>query len=83
MRAHAFLLRCSVRAFAAAMFFSSIARGTNGYLMDGYGVKSQGVVGVGIALPQDALAAATNPAGMAVVGNRSDVGSSRRNMLPT
>ena len=40
----------------------------------GYGVKAQGMGGVGIALPQDALAAATNPAGMAWVGNRLDVG---------
>jgi long-chain fatty acid transport protein len=30
--------------------------------------------GVGIALPQDSLAAATNPAGMALVGNRFDIG---------
>jgi long-chain fatty acid transport protein len=30
--------------------------------------------GVGIALPQDALAAATNPAGIAWVGNRIDLG---------
>ena len=32
------------------------------------------MAGVGIALPQDALAAATNPAGMAMVGNRTDFG---------
>ena len=30
--------------------------------------------GVGIALPQDALAAATNPAGMGFIGNRYDLG---------
>lgn len=48
---------------------------TNGYLQHGYGVKSQGMAGVGIALPQDGLAAATNPAGTAFVGDRIDVGA--------
>ena len=33
-----------------------------------------GMAGVGIALPQDSLAAATNPAGMAFVGSRFDGG---------
>lgn len=47
---------------------------TNGYFSHGYGIKSKGMAGVGIALPQDAMAAATNPAGMVVVGNRLDVG---------
>lgn len=47
---------------------------TNGYFSHGYGMKSKGMAGVGIALPQDALAAASNPAGMVVVGNRVDVG---------
>src|SRR5690606_32923507 len=40
----------------------------------GYGIKAKGMAGVGIALPQDAMAAATNPAGMVFVGNRMDVG---------
>jgi long-chain fatty acid transport protein len=31
--------------------------------------------GVGIALPQDALAAATNPAGMGLIGDRIDLGA--------
>lgn len=47
---------------------------TDGYFFHGYGVRSQGVGGVGIALPQDALAAATNPAGMGKVGSRVDAG---------
>jgi len=50
------------------------ANATNGYFQHGYGVKSQGMGGVGIALPQDALAAATNPAGMAFIGDRYDLG---------
>ncbi len=47
---------------------------TDGYFAHGYGVKSQGMGGVGIALPQDALAAATNPAGMGLIGDRVDFG---------
>ena len=50
------------------------AHATNGYFSHGYGIKAKGMAGVGIALPQDALAAATNPAGMAFVGNRADFG---------
>lgn len=37
-------------------------------------MKSIGMGGVGIALPQDALAPATNPAGLTMVGNRLDIG---------
>jgi long-chain fatty acid transport protein len=51
------------------------AQATVGYFQHGYGVKAQSMGGVGIALPQDALAAATNPAGIAWVGNRIDVGA--------
>ncbi len=50
------------------------ASATNGYFSHGYGVKSQGIAGLGIALPQDGLAAATNPAGTAFVGERADIG---------
>lgn len=50
------------------------ASATDGYFAHGYGVKSQGMGGVGIALPQDALAAAANPAGMGLIGNRVDFG---------
>jgi len=48
---------------------------TNGYFAHGYGIKSKGMGGAGVALPQDSLAAATNPAGMVRVGNRFDVGA--------
>ncbi len=51
-----------------------LALATNGYFSHGYGMKAKGMAGVGIALPQDAMAAATNPAGMAFVGDRLDVG---------
>lgn len=50
------------------------AYATDGYFAHGYGVKSQGMGGVGIALPQDAIATATNPAGMGLIGDRVDFG---------
>ena len=64
-------LACVVIA-GAAMPFSAFA--TNGYFAHGYGTKNDGLAGGGIALPQDAMIAATNPAGMVFVGERMDVG---------
>jgi len=61
----------------------SPAFATNGYLAHGYGIKSKGMAGAGVALPQEALIAATNPAGIAFLGNRVDISaavfSPRRN----
>jgi len=59
---------------AAGMMASPLAHATNGYFAHGYGMKAKGMAGVGIALPQDSLAAATNPAGIVMVGNRLDAG---------
>jgi len=50
---------------------------TNGYFLIGYGAKSRGMGGVGVAYAQDALAASANPAGMADIDMdtmRIDVG---------
>jgi long-chain fatty acid transport protein len=47
---------------------------TDGYFSHGMGVRAQGIGGAGIALPQDGLAAATNPAGTAFLENRADAG---------
>ncbi|MBZ0133049.1 MAG: outer membrane protein transport protein [Rhodocyclaceae bacterium] len=58
----------------AGLTVPGMAWATNGYFSHGYGMKAKGMGGVGIALPQDALAAATNPAGMVMVGDRLDVG---------
>jgi long-chain fatty acid transport protein len=58
----------------AGLAAPGVALATNGYFSHGYGMKSKGMAGVGIALPQDAMAAATNPAGMVFVGDRLDVG---------
>ncbi len=52
----------------------SAAMATNGYFQHGYGMKAKGMGGAGVAFPQDAIAAATNPAGMAFVGDRIDFG---------
>ncbi|NOT15430.1 MAG: long-chain fatty acid transporter [Methylotenera sp.] len=51
------------------------AQATDGYFSHGYGVKAQGMGGAGIAFPQDSIAAATNPAGMGLIGERLDIGA--------
>jgi len=64
-----------VVALAATLaFVPASALATNGYFAHGYGMKSKGMAGVGVALPQDAIAASANPAGMALIGNRLDFG---------
>tara|TARA_R110001606_G_scaffold399310_1_gene584797 strand:+ start:126750 stop:128054 length:1305 start_codon:yes stop_codon:yes gene_type:complete len=55
-----------------ALFISPVFA-TNGYLAHGYGIKSRGMAGAGVALPQEALIAAINPAGIVFVGNRLDI----------
>jgi long-chain fatty acid transport protein len=64
----------------AALMFAALsaesAHATNGYFEQGYGIKSQGIGGAGIALPQDGLAAASNPAGSVFLGDRFDLGVS-------
>jgi long-chain fatty acid transport protein len=62
------------RLLAFTLFLSIPAFATDGYFSTGYGVKQQGQGGAGVALPQDSLAAATNPAGMVFVGDRFDLG---------
>ncbi len=63
-----------VMAAAGLLALPGLASATNGYFSHGYGIKAKGMAGVGIAYGQDALAAATNPANMVLVGNRWDVG---------
>ena len=65
------------RIAAVAALFALIAApvlATNGYLIHGIGTRAKALAGAGAAYPQDALAAATNPAGMAFVGKRYDIG---------
>src|SRR3989338_7614229 len=66
--------KIALAAAVAAAVMAPSAFATNGYFAHGYGAKAQGMGGAGVALSQDALAAATNPAGMAIVGNRTDIG---------
>jgi long-chain fatty acid transport protein len=66
--------RTLVALATAGVLVPFAAQATTGYFQHGYGIKAKGMGGVGIALPQDSLAAATNPAGMALVGNRLDLG---------
>jgi len=65
-----------IAAALTAALAPGVAFATDGYFAHGYGMKSIGMGGVGIALPQDALAPATNPAGLTMVGNRIDIGAS-------
>ena len=66
--------RFAIVLFATGLALPLPALATDGYFSHGFGVRSQGIAGVGIALPQDGLAAATNPAGTAFVGDRVDLG---------
>lgn len=65
------LIACAV---TAALSVPMTAMATNGYFAHGYGTKNKGLAGGGVALSQDAMAAATNPAGMVTVGDRMDLG---------
>lgn len=65
---------CIDAAIGMALLFPLALHATDGYFSHGYGVKAQGIAGIGIALPQDGLAAATNPAGTVLVGDRIDLG---------
>ncbi|WP_397459201.1 OmpP1/FadL family transporter [Pseudomonas asplenii] len=56
----------------AASVISTNAWATQGSHLVGYGAKSQSMGGASVAYPRDAIAAAYNPAGMALVGNRVD-----------
>ena len=52
----------------------SIANATNGMFLIGNGNKAKGMGGAGIAVQADALSAATNPATIAGMANRFDIG---------
>jgi len=50
------------------------ARATDGYFSLGFGMKAKGMGGASTALAQDGFGGANNPATMAFVGNRFDIG---------
>ena len=69
------VVNTSLLAIAVSGILASPAvNATNGYFSHGYSTKERGLAGAGTAYSQDAMAAATNPAGMAFVGERLDVG---------
>jgi long-chain fatty acid transport protein len=62
---------------AALAVAAAQAHATAGFFQLGYGIKAKGMAGAGIAFPQDALAPATNPAGVVRLGNSIHVGLER------
>ena len=62
-------------AIALALAFTSTgAFATDGYFAEGYGMKARGMGGASFATALDAFGGANNPASMAFVGNRLDLG---------
>ncbi|HUX83401.1 MAG TPA: outer membrane protein transport protein [Halothiobacillus sp.] len=61
-----------VSLLAAGVMASPLAHATDGYFPTGYGVMNEAMGGASIALPLDSMAAANNPAGMVMVGDRVD-----------
>ena len=66
--------KITVSLITAGVMASPLAHATNGYLPIGYGQKNEAMGGASIALPLDSIAAANNPAGMVMVGDRTDFG---------
>jgi len=58
----------------SGILVSPAVNATNGYFSHGFSTKEKALAGAGTALSQDSMAAATNPAGMAFVGERMDIG---------
>ena len=58
----------------SGLIISPAVNATNGYFSHGFSTKEKGLAGAGTAYSQDSMAAATNPAGMAFVGERMDIG---------
>ena len=59
----------------SSVMASPVVNATNGYFMHGVSTKEKGMAGAGAAYSQDAMASATNPAGLAFVEERFDVGA--------
>lgn len=69
-------IRC-VRVLAAGALVilpAKYALAVDGIALSGSGVMSAGMGGTSIAFPQDSTAAADNPAGMGLIGSRTDFG---------
>ena len=58
----------------AALLLASSAFATNGYFPHGYGIRAKGMGGASVAMTEDSMGGANNPATMVWVGSRLDVG---------
>lgn len=66
--------RRRIGAAVCAALLPLAAQATNGYFPHGYGLKAKGMGGASIAMSQDSMGGANNPAGMAFAGDRLDLG---------
>lgn len=70
-----FVRRLNCAGLAGALLFAATAaQATNGYFSHGYGTKAKGRGGASLAIADDTMAGANNPALLADVGNRFDAG---------
>ncbi len=68
-------LRFPIRTIAlAAALIAGPASATNGYFPHGYGIRAKGMGGTSVAMTEDSMGGANNPATMVWVGSRLDVG---------
>ncbi|MDB6145058.1 MAG: aromatic hydrocarbon degradation protein [Pseudomonas sp.] len=63
----------SALSLGITLIFCGHVQANNGIELPGYGAKAMGMGGASIALPQDSVESANNPAGMALIGDRTDM----------
>ena len=63
--------RCA--AALVGLLLPGLALANDGYFQNGYGVKTQGMAGAGIAFPQESLSIVGNPAAAAALGNSAEM----------
>ena len=69
-------MRLTRLAFAISLMAAAgAAHATNGYFSNAYGMKAAGMGGAATAMTDDAMGGANNPASMAFVGDRFDIGA--------
>lgn len=59
---------------ASALAMPQTVHATDGYFLNGMGAKAKGAGGVAIAMPEDAVSIAANPAAALELGERLDIG---------
>jgi long-chain fatty acid transport protein len=75
-------LKQVLSATIACALLPASAWATNGYFSHGWGTQSKAMAGVATALPTSTLVSATNPAGMAFIGQSLDLGVAFFSPLP-